>query len=340
MDDAVLIEPKIGLRPWVSVKTMETCTKKALGEASINAAKDEVEGTLDTRKLVWGLLYDTEKNTRALPPQKLEKASYLLHLPEFDHGNTKVPLKLIQELRGNQQFWVSVLPSLKPLLAATNALLGPPSSDGLAQARGDEEQRRRVWLRFWEAIELQRLLVDNRAEWGVRFTHPMSEALTLRELLAMPGYQQRVVWASGDATLDRVGAVDWTHKKAYSLDVQPYQKVIEEMEREALEDPSFPRRVSRPGGEGDEDDPQKLMVALTELLAVLLLAVSQHAQWKGKVVLYMGDNQVVVRWINSRQAKHPFASYLLQVLAAIEACYGFHLHTAISAPITMWLRMP
>jgi hypothetical protein len=123
-------------------------------------------------------------------PQKLEKASFLLHLPEFDHGNTKVPLKLIQELRGNQQFWVSVLPSLKPLLAATNALLGPPTPEGLAQPRGDTEQRRRIWIRFWEAVELQRLLVDNRAEWGVRFTHPMPEALTLRELLALPGLGQ------------------------------------------------------------------------------------------------------------------------------------------------------
>eukprot|EP00435_Cladocopium_sp_Y103_P053696 s1782_g17.t1 len=203
MDDAVLIEPKIGLRPWMSVQTMETCTRKALGDGAINAAKDEVEGALETRKLIWGLLYDTEKNTRALPLQKLEKASYLLHLPEFDHGNTKVPLKLVQELRGNQQFWVSVLPSLKPLLSASNALLGPPTSEGLAQPRGDAEQRRRVWIRFWEAIELQRLLVDNRAEWGVPFTHPMTEAFTVRELLAMPGHQHKVVWASGEATRRR-----------------------------------------------------------------------------------------------------------------------------------------
>eukprot|EP00438_Fugacium_kawagutii_P015705 Skav235328 [mRNA] locus=scaffold520:603852:614712:+ [translate_table: standard] len=328
MDDAVLIEPKIGIRPWISVHTMEECTRKALGDGAINAAKDEVEGALDTRKLIWGLMYDTERNTRALPPQKLEKASYLLHLPEFDHGNTRIPLKLIQELRGNQQFWISVLPSLKPLLSATNALLGPPTTDGMAQPRGNEEQRRRVWVHFWEAVELQRLLVDNRTEWGVRFTHPMTEALSLRELLAMPGYQQRVVWASGDATLDRVGAVDWSNKLAFSLDVQPYKQIIEKMEREAVEDLCYPRRVSRPGEEDGEDDPERFMVALTELLAVLLLAVSQHAQWKGKVVLYMGDNQVVIRWINSRQSRHPLASFLLQVLAAIEACYGFHLHTA------------
>ena len=326
MDDAVLIEPKIGLRPWMSVRTMETCTRKALGDGAINAAKDELEGALETRKLIWGLMYDTERNTRALPPQKLEKASYLLHLPEFDHGNMKVPLKLVQELRGNQQFWVSVLPSLKPLLSATNALLGSPTSEGLAQPRGNDEQKRRAWV--WEAIELQRLLVDNRAEWGVRFTHPMTEALTIRELLAMPGHRDKVVWASGDAALDRVGAVDWSNKKAYALEVQPYQRMIESMEREALEDPSYPRRASRPGDEVEDDEPGKLMVALTELLAVLLLAVCQHEQWRGKVVLYMGDNQVVIRWINSRQARHPFASYLLQVLAAIEASHGFHLHTA------------
>ena len=37
---------------------------------------------------------------------------------------------------------------------------------------------------------------------------------------------------------------------------------------------------------------------------------------------------MVIKWINTRQARHPFAGFLLQVLAAVEACYGFHLHTA------------
>ena len=67
----------------------------------------------------------------------------------------------------------------------------------------------------------------------------MTEALTVCELLAMPGHQEKVVWASGDATLERVGAVDWTHKQAYSLEVRPYQTMIEAMETEALEDARF-----------------------------------------------------------------------------------------------------
>ena len=34
---------------------METCTRMALGDGAINGAKDEVEGALETRKLIWGL---------------------------------------------------------------------------------------------------------------------------------------------------------------------------------------------------------------------------------------------------------------------------------------------
>ena len=69
-------------------------------------------------------------------------------------------------------------------------------------------------------------------------------------------------------------------------------------------------------------------MALTELLAVILLASSRKAAWAGKIVLYMGDNQTVIRWLSKRQAKPPIACYLLQLLVAIEASYGFFLHSA------------
>ena len=57
MDDSILIEPDIGVRPWLSVQTCETCTKKALGPGTINEVKDEVEGALEATKLIWGLMY-------------------------------------------------------------------------------------------------------------------------------------------------------------------------------------------------------------------------------------------------------------------------------------------
>ena len=37
--------------------------------------------------MIWGLVYHTKCLSRRLPAPKLEKAAYLLHLPDFDYGN-------------------------------------------------------------------------------------------------------------------------------------------------------------------------------------------------------------------------------------------------------------
>ena len=86
MDDSILIEPDIGVRPWLSVQTCETCTKKALGPGTINEVKDEVEGALEATKLIWGLMYNTAEHTRSLPAAKLEKASYCCTCPSSTLG--------------------------------------------------------------------------------------------------------------------------------------------------------------------------------------------------------------------------------------------------------------
>ena len=82
----------------------------------------------------------------------------------FDVGCIKVLLTLLQELRGNQEFRVSVSPQLAPLLGATNALPGPATSGGLADARGPLQTRARKRIAFWESIELMRLLVEVKTQ--------------------------------------------------------------------------------------------------------------------------------------------------------------------------------
>ena len=116
----------------------------------------------------WGFLYDAQANTRTLPSLKLEKASYLLRLTEFELG---------ARLAGQPAILGLGAPFTQgsKIRLATNALLGPPTSEGLEQPRGDCEEQSRAWKRFWEPIELQRRLVDNRAQWRVRFTHPMTD---------------------------------------------------------------------------------------------------------------------------------------------------------------------
>lgn len=312
MDDTVLVEPDIGLRPWLSVKAAELCTTAALGPHTINPEKDKVEGALEERKLIWGLTYDTRRGTRQLPPAKLEKASHLLHLVEFDHGNKKVPLKLVQELRGNQQFWLTILPTMTNFLQASNDLLGPADSDGMAVPRGGDRRQQLVWERFWEAIELQRLLVDNREVWESRFTHPMVEALTVPEVMAID--KDAVIWTSGDATLERVAAIDWGGKTAFSVEGTILEKMVREFMREAAED--------KGKDPAEEEEHSGFVIAISELLAVVTLVAMKATEWAGKLVLYGGDNRNVISWLDRRQAKHPVATFLLQVLSAIEATHS------------------
>ena len=69
----------------------------------------------------------------------------------------------------------------------------------------------------------------------------------LRERLALPGAADRVVWVSGDATLERVGAVDWTNRIGASEDLS----VTFEALRKVVTDS---RQGSERAGTGDDDE--------------------------------------------------------------------------------------
>ena len=72
----------------------------------------------------------------------------------------------------------------------------------------------------------------------------------------------------------------------------------------------------------DEEEHSGFVIAIMELLAVVTLVAMRAPEWAGKMVLYGGDNRNVISWLDRRQARHPVATFLLQVLAAIEATYS------------------
>ena len=313
MDDQVLVEPDLGLRRWKSLAAAEEATLRTLGPEAINFEKDLEEGQMESTKLIWGLHYDAASGTRSLPRVKLEKAAFLLHLPEFDWGNRRVPLRLVQELRGNQEFWKATLPSLGPLLGAVNALLGPADADGMARAKGEPTEQGRTWRRFWECLELQRVLIESKASWDTKFTHPLVSALAVEEVLALPGVLERAIWVTGDATPTRLGAVDWHERVAMAEDAQPIWQAWEAMVAEAEE-------------WEDTAPTETPIIALAELLTVVAFAGLQGTKWRHKLVLYGGDNQNVVQWLSKRTSGSAMANYLLQLLAGLETTYGFRLH--------------
>ncbi|CAE7258876.1 unnamed protein product, partial [Symbiodinium microadriaticum] len=273
----------------------------ALMDDSVVIEPDVEEGALTTRKLIWGLEFDTEAGTCRLPPLKVERAYHLLQSGFFDAGQREVPLKEVQVLRGSQQFWLGVLPQLAPYLRSTNALLGPPDEKGHVVLRGSLQEREDQWPAFWDAIELQRLLVGSRQFWETRFASQLEQALTTPELIALPEVQSKLVWVSADATPTRLGAIDWSGRVESLLLARRL--------------PSF-----------CPDD--LVQIGVAELLALLVLVVARKEEWSGSVILYLGDNTNVQDWLLKRQAGNSQANFLLKVLGALEGVHGLHVRGA------------
>eukprot|EP00969_Alexandrium_andersonii_P125370 5542292-Alexandrium_andersonii.AAC.1 len=54
MDDGVLCEPALGVRPWLSEAAYLEGMRRCLGPKALNVKKDELEGQFSVRQLVWG----------------------------------------------------------------------------------------------------------------------------------------------------------------------------------------------------------------------------------------------------------------------------------------------
>jgi hypothetical protein len=209
MDDLVVVEPDIRQRAIISLGIAEGVCHKLFGPLCLNQAKDLVEDLFETMKLTWGLIYDTSKLCRRLPDPKIEKAAFLLHMTSFDRGCSYLMFRLVQELRGCQEFWKSANPHLAPLCGFTNALLAIPAADGTAQPKGTLKQQAKAYSRFWDTIEMMRIMIATMENWEIRFTHSLTAAYSLSELMASPRFQHKVHHGSGDATRDRYAFMLW-----------------------------------------------------------------------------------------------------------------------------------
>ena len=88
VDDGVLVEPALGIRPWLSAWTFDAMSKLILGDGAINLAKLAEEGEFSTEKLIWGLQFQLEDvggrviDQATLPEAKIQKMRFLLQEAE------------------------------------------------------------------------------------------------------------------------------------------------------------------------------------------------------------------------------------------------------------------
>ena len=128
------------------------------------------------------------------------------------------------------------------------------------------------------------------------------------------------MWIGSDATKERVAAVDWTNRTVIEHRVDPFWARLQELV----------------GRDAEED----LIVSLTEFLAITIKAAVSGEAWRGRVVLYAGDNSNVVSWLSGTTPKNVYARHIFRVFLYIQSYYKFALIPAYIATSTTWSTSP
>ena len=136
-----------------------------------------------------------------------------------------------------------------------------------------------------------------------KFGAGMRELLPVRERLALPGeWVNGTIFVSSDAMRKVMGAIDWTNGLV--------------MRMQAKAAACWVQRCS------SEED---VAIHVAEMLSFLAFVCKINEQWRGKVVLYGGDNQVVREWIGSRKAGTPAGRLMVCLVNLLEVRRRFTL---------------
>ncbi|CAE7256585.1 unnamed protein product [Symbiodinium microadriaticum] len=119
VDDNVVIEPWVGLRPWVAGEVYELGVQMMLGEAAVNREKDLIEGPFRTFQTVWGLDMGTATEEIHLPERRILKGANLLSEGAFEYGNKDITVRTVQRFRGITTGWTVIVRGLKNELKVT-----------------------------------------------------------------------------------------------------------------------------------------------------------------------------------------------------------------------------
>ncbi|CAE7778356.1 unnamed protein product [Symbiodinium sp. CCMP2592] len=213
VDDNVLVEPWIGLRPWVAGEVYEAGVKMLLGEAAVNREKDLVEGPFRTFQTVWGLDMDTATEEVHLPERRILKGAHLLSDAAFEYGSKDITVRAVQRFRGITTGWTVIVRGLRNELKAADRFLGAEREGGAKvqpklSSPGDAEEEDEAW----ELFEEVRWLCARPETWATKFGAGMRELLPVRERLALSGeWDAGTVFVSSDATKLKIAAIDWTN---------------------------------------------------------------------------------------------------------------------------------
>jgi hypothetical protein len=164
-------------------------------------------------------------------------------------------------------------------------------------------------------------MITCSATWEAKFTHPMAGALSPREYLSLPGAADATVWVGADATLENLGAVDWSNNTAFACSADFLHAPLLAMAKEADEDLEEiagrlafleqEEEVELRGRRSPRDpdissatweEEREMIISISEFLALLGMLAAQIDRYASKsvrIVLYVGGNKNVIQWVKN-----------------------------------------
>ena len=299
MDDGIILERRVGLRPWLAAEERDAATRQAWGPEAVNVELGE-EGASREEQLVRGLHLDASARRIWLPEPKCAKAADLSALPELRCWQRRVPLQLERGLRGSAKFWASAQPTIGAELTALDRQLAGGSKSPRAAPLGAADEVAPAWDEWGSTLEMFRVLLDVPETRSTTFESGFRRALAPRGRLALPGVSQRTRWTGGDATTDIIGCIDWGLALRGETARAPIYTATEAA-------PRLRRRedvLAQPGAEAD------WVIALIELLAFVALAAARGESRRGELVCCVTRNMNVKSWLAKRRPKRPLARHV------------------------------
>lgn len=136
--------------------------------------------------------------------------------------------------------------------------------------------------------------------WGATWTSSFDKMLLPHERIALPWAREDIIWTSGDATLERMAFIDWKNKTYFSVDLVPFFHALTKLM-------------------GTTE--RKMIISISELLLIYIAYVMNGKDWQGKVIIYAGDNQNVIGWLDKQQAGNPMARFILRLIRHTQIIY-------------------
>ena len=160
-----------------------------------------------------------------------------------------------------------------------------------------------AYMEFWESIESLRTNLLTPLDWGAAYTSTFLDVLTIEERLSFADLNENVVWLGSDATPETCAAIDHTRDLYCIFDYRGRADYLAGI-------------TGLPVGDFH-------LIDLAEYMSLICFLIAESGRYRGKLVIYAGDNTNVRTWVLNRAPKNRIARYLTRLLNRLEVEIGF-----------------